>query len=227
MRGMLSTLERADLNDQVYASLKERLATRKLAPGEKLSLQELATAFGISRSPVQNALTRLVSEGLVEVKPHAGHFVKPLTVTVVEEAYEVREALELQAARRSVGSAGTQALAELRRLMERTLAMLDGRRIVDRRGYIRTNQAFHDHQVGLAGNALLVEIYRRLSVNALMERVLYGAVGNEGDLAFEHVALVEAFEAGDLARAETAIRAHVDTGRSLARAAVARAGGVL
>ena len=41
MRGMLSTLKRADLNDQVYASLKERLATRKLAPGEKLSLQEL------------------------------------------------------------------------------------------------------------------------------------------------------------------------------------------
>jgi DNA-binding GntR family transcriptional regulator len=70
-------LARADLHDQVYASLKEALATRKLEPGEKLSLQELAAAYGVSRSPVQQALTRLVSEGLVEVKPHLGHFVKP------------------------------------------------------------------------------------------------------------------------------------------------------
>jgi len=93
-----TVLARSDLHDQVYASLKEALATRKLAPGEKLSLQELATAYGVSRSPVQQALTRLVTEGLVEVKPHLGHFVKPLTVASVSEAYDVREALELWAA---------------------------------------------------------------------------------------------------------------------------------
>ena len=155
MRGV-ATLERADLNDQVYASLKERLATRKLAPGEKLSLQELASAFGVSRSPVQHALTRLVTEGLVAVKPHRGHFVNPLTPTVVCEAYDVREALELHAAEKTVGRVSPEQLAELRRLMEKTLSMVDGRRLADRRGYIATNQALHDYQVGLAGNELLL-----------------------------------------------------------------------
>src|SRR6516165_7256032 len=92
-----TVLARTDLHDQVYASLKEALATRKLAPGEKLSLQELATAYGVSRSPIQQALTRLATEGLVEVRPHLGHFVKPLTVASVSEAYDVREALELWA----------------------------------------------------------------------------------------------------------------------------------
>lgn len=223
----MATLERIDLNDQVYASLTERLATRKLAPGEKLSLHELASAFGVSRSPVQHALTRLASEGLVDVKPHRGHFVRPLTAAVLCEAYDVREALELYAAEGTVGRLSPVQLAELRRLMELTLAMVDGRRLADRRGDIATNQAFHDYQVGLAGNALLLDTYRSLSVNQLMERVLAGKHEGGSDVAAEHVELVEAFEAGDLKRVGRAIRAHVVTGMRLATEAIEQAGGVL
>jgi DNA-binding GntR family transcriptional regulator len=227
VRGSTPTLKRADLNDQVYASLKERLATRNLAPGDKLSLQDLATAFGVSRSPVQHALTRLVSEGLVDVKPHRGHFVRPLTARVVAEAYDVREVLELHAAEKTVGSLELGHLAELRRLMERTLAMVDGRRLADPRGYIATNQAFHDYQVSLARNELLLDSYRRLAVNALMERVLAGSADGRSDVAAEHVELVEAFEAADLERAKRAIRAHIATGKRLANDAIDQAGGVL
>jgi DNA-binding GntR family transcriptional regulator len=227
MPGNPSILARADLNDQVYASLKQALATRKLAPGEKLSLQHLATAYGVSRSPVQQALTRLVTEGLVEVKPHLGHFVKPLTAASVSEAYDVREALELWAADHTVGRVARGDLAELRRLMEQTLEMLEGRRIADRDGYFATNQAFHDFQVGLAGNELLRENYRRLSVNALMARVLTGQNDRLSNVAAEHVELVEAFEAGDPRRVARAITTHVETGKQLAVAAIEEAGGVL
>jgi len=227
MRGTTPMLKRADLNDQVYASLKERLATRNLAPGEKLSLQELASAFGVSRSPVQHALTRLVSEGLVDVKPHRGHFVRPLTAALVCEAYDVREALELHAAEKTVGRLPPDQLVELRRLMEGTLAMIDGRRLADTRGYIATNQAFHDYQVGLAGNGFLLDMYRRLSVNALMERVLSGQVDRGSNVAAEHVELVEAFEAADRERVWAAIRVHVETGKRLACEAIEQAGGIL
>lgn len=220
-------LARTDLHDQVYASLKDALATRKLAPGEKLSLQELATAYGVSRSPVQQALTRLVTEGLVEVKPHLGHFVKPLTVASVCEAYDVREALELWVADHTVGRVAPGELAELRRLMERTLVMLERRRIRDYDGYFATNQAFHDFLVGLAGNELMRASYRRLSVNALMARVLTGHGDRQNNLAEEHEEIVEAFEAGDGRRAAAAIKAHVATGKELAVAAIDDAGGVL
>ena len=218
-------LARADLHDQVYASLKEALATRKLAPGEKLSLQELATAYGVSRSPVQQALTRLVTEGLVEVKPHLGHFVKPLTVASVCEAYDVREALELWAAEHTVGRIAAGELAELRHRMERTLPMVGATRLAP--GFFETNQAFHDFQIGLAGNELMRESYRRLSVNALMARVISGDSNQVSDLAAEHVELVEAFEAGDRRRAARAIKIHVETGKELAVAAIEEAGGVL
>jgi len=220
-----TVLARTDLHDQVYASLKEALATRKLAPGEKLSLQELATAYGVSRSPVQQALTRLVTEGLVEVRPHLGHFVKPLTVASVCEAYDVREALELWAADRTVGRVAPAELAELRRRMERTLPMVGAGRLGD--GFFETNQAFHDFQIGLAGNELMRESYRRLSVNALMARVLSGDATSAGDVGAEHVEIVEAFEQEDLERARAAISAHVETGKRLAREAIEHQGGVL
>ncbi len=225
MPGSTATLARADLHDQVYASLKEALATRKLVAGEKLSLQDLATAYGVSRSPVQQALTHLVSEGLVEVKPHLGHFVKPLTVVSVCEAYDVREALELWAADRTVGRVAPAELAELRRLMELTLPMVGPGRLAA--GFFETNQAFHDFQIGLAGNELMRESYRRLSVNALMARVLSGDLDAGTDVAAEHVELVEAFEGENLERVVAAIRLHVETGKRLAREAIEQAGGVL
>ena len=57
---MATTLTRASLNEQVYEKLKYRLVRRELGPGEKLSLHELASDLGVSRSPVHHALTRLV-----------------------------------------------------------------------------------------------------------------------------------------------------------------------
>jgi len=221
-----AAIERVDLNDQVYATLKEWLAARKLQPEEKLSLYELAATFGVSRSPVQHALTRLVTDGLVSVEPRRGHFVTPLTRTLVENAYDVRLALELQAAERSVGRADAEAVAAFGALADETLRHVDGARFVDIRGFIAANGRFHELQVDLAGNALLSDLYRRLAVNLLMARIL-GDRDDAGDVAVEHRRLVEGFAGGDLAGVQAAIRAHVETGRRLAVAALDAAGGGL
>jgi DNA-binding GntR family transcriptional regulator len=222
----LATIERVDLNDQVYATLKEWLATRKLGPEEKLSLHELAVAFGVSRSPVQHALTRLVAEGLVSVEPRRGHFVTPLTAANVVNAHDVRLALELHAAECTVGRLRPEDAAALRGRMEDTLPSVSGRSFADRRAFIAANQRFHELQVDLAGNALLSSLYRQLAVNLLMERIL-GDRTDAGDVAEEHRELAAGFDAGDLGRVQTAIRSHVKTGRRLALEALESAGGVL
>ena len=101
---MATMLPRTNLNEQVYGTLRNRVLQREPGPGVKLSLHELATELGVSRSPVHHALTRLVSEGLLTVKARRGYYVTPVTPATVGDGYDVRLALELHAAERTVGS---------------------------------------------------------------------------------------------------------------------------
>ena len=212
---------RTNLNDRVYETLKTRLVRRELGPGEKVSLHELAGSLGVSRSPVHHALTRLVSEGLLTVKPRRGYYVMPLTEAALEEGYDVRLALELQAAERAVGSVPRAGLARFRELHEATAEA------VSHAEWDSANAAFHEHQVDLAGNALLSRFYRELSVNLMMQVIRGGRLEGDAYLTTEHGAIVEAYEAGDLIAAHEAIRAHIATGRRIALEAIERTGGVL
>jgi len=212
---------RANLNDQVYETLKQQLIGREVGPGEKLSLHELAAALGVSRSPVHHALTRLVAEGLLSVKSRRGYYVTPLTAATVEEGYGVRLALELLAAETSVGRVGRD---DLRRFRELHVAAA---RAVSRTGWDAANAAFHEHQVDLAANSLLSRFYRELSVNLMMQVIRGGQLEGGGYLPAEHGAIVDAYEAGDVAAAQAAIRAHIASGRQIALEAIEGSGGVL
>jgi len=218
---------RVDLNDQVYDAVKVRLLTREFGGGAKISLQTIADELGVSRSPVHHALTRLTTEGLVVSEPR-GYVVRPLTAVLMDELHEARLALELHAAELTVGRLDSGQLARFRDLMEETIRPVRNRKIVDARAYLRANAAFHEHQVGLAGNSTISEMYRRLCVFPLQERALL-VLGESaaGDSDAEHRAIVDAFERGDLEAARRALRANVETGRRISRAAIERAGGVL
>ena len=165
---MTVALARTNLNDQVYETLKRRLVRRELGPGEKVSLHELADELGVSRSPVHHALTRLVSEGLLTVKSRRGYYVTPLTAGTVADGYDVRLGLELLAAEGSIGRVEPAQLHRFRGLYEKTTDA------VSHEEWDTANAAFHEHQVDLAGNALLSRFYRELSVNLMMQVIRGG-----------------------------------------------------
>ena len=216
-----SSPPRANLNDVVYETIKQRLVRRELGPGEKVSLHELATALGVSRSPVHHALTRLVAEGLLTVKSRRGYYVTALNEAAIAEGYDVRLALELQAAETAVGRVASDALRRFRELHESAAAT------VSHAGWDNANAAFHEYQVDLAANSLLSRFYRELSVNLLMQVIRGGRLEGSSYLPAEHGAIVDAYEAGDLDAAHAAIRAHIATGRRIALEAIEGAGGVL
>ena len=218
---MATTLTATSLHDQVYGELRARLLTRRHVPGEKLSLHELAAELGVSRSPVHHALTRLVSEGLLTVKPRRGYFVTPVTAAALAEGYEVRLALELHAAERAVGEVAEEDLRAFRSLLQDTAAAISHEQ------WDGANAAFHEHQIDLAGNELLSRFYRELSVNLMMQVIRSGHLEDHAGLVTEHRRIVEAFEAGHLDEAKEAIGAHVETGKRIALEAIERAGGVL
>lgn len=210
-----------NLSDRVYEELRARLLTRRHAAGSKLSLHTLASELGVSRSPVHHALTRLVSEGLLTVRPRRGYYVSPVTARVVAEGYDVRLALELLAAERAVDRLTPDQLDRLDDLLERTAAA------ISHEEWDSANAAFHEHQIDLAGNAQLSKAYRELSVNLMMQVIRGGRVEGHADLVTEHRRIVEALRARDLAAAERAIRAHVETGKRIALDAIERAGGAV
>ncbi len=212
---------RTNLNDRVYETLKTRLVRRELGPGEKVSLHELASSLGVSRSPVHHALTRLVAEGLLSVKSRRGYYVTALTEAAIGEGYDVRLALELQAAEGAVGHVESGRLARFRELHESTAAA------VSHAEWDCANAAFHEYQVDLAGNALLSRFYRELSVNLMMQVIRGGKLEGGSYLPAEHAAIVDAYEDGDLVAAHEAIRRHIATGRRIALDALAGSGGVL
>jgi DNA-binding GntR family transcriptional regulator len=214
-------LPRTNLNEQVYETLRLRILRRDPGPGAKLSLHELATELGVSRSPVHHALTRLVAEGLLTVKARRGYYVTPVTATTVADGYDVRLALELHAAERSVGQVDDAMLERFRALMEKTEAA------VSRGAWDTSNAAFHELQVDLAANPVLTHVYRELSVNLMMQ-VIRGALPEGAEhLAREHRDIVDAFANEDLAAAQLAIRAHIESGKALVLAAIVDAGGML
>jgi DNA-binding GntR family transcriptional regulator len=212
---------RTNLNDQVYDTIRDRILHRRPGPGGKLSLHELASELGVSRSPVHHALTRLVTEGLLTVRSRRGYYVSPVTAEALIEGYEVRLALELRAAEAAVGRLDEERLAVFRELLDATTAA------VSHEEWDAANAAFHEYQVDLAGNALLARFYRELSVNLMMQVIRGGRLEVTDSLADEHRAIVAAFEAGDVAAAHDAIRAHIATGRRIALDAIEAAGGVL
>lgn len=218
---MVTLLPRATLNEQVYETLRRRLLRRTPGPGAKLSLHELAAELGVSRSPVHHALTRLVSEGLLSVKARRGYYVTPVTEDALLEGYDVRLALELHAAEQSVGRLHRDQLAAFRSLLEATEAA------ISHEEWDTANAAFHEFQIDLAGNRLLSRFYRELTVNLLMQVIRGGRLEGGEYLATEHRAIVEAFEAGDLEAARSAIRVHIETGQRIALEAIEHAGGVL
>jgi DNA-binding GntR family transcriptional regulator len=221
-----AVIQPVHLNDQVYEAVRARLVTRELGPGTRLGLQVLADELAVSRSPVHHALTRLVTEGLVEVD-RRGYRVRPLTPKLIAEAHDVRCALELFAADRTVGLLSDEQLQRLTSLVDHTVELVEDFEFVDKHEYMLANKAFHEYIVDLADNAVLSHTYRSLSLHELMERALAGPTQAAGNSSEEHRRIGDAYEAGDLPAARAAIIANVETGKQLALEVIETSGGVL
>lgn len=84
--------------DAVTEEIRRQIHEREIEPGDKISIDELATSFGVSRTPVRDALFQLSSEGLVEIQPRIGVFVREITEEEILDVYRIKELLEPQMA---------------------------------------------------------------------------------------------------------------------------------
>lgn len=205
--------------------LLDRLRTLVLSgeypPGAPLPELFLAQEFQVSRTPVREALKQLETEGLVEIRPRVGTFVRQPTHREIVELFELKSGLEALAAGLFARRGNVPELALLRRnLADSAEAVRRG----DRDRYAALVHEFHHALISGADNRKLAEHYERLMNQLAYHRLVVKAVEQPGrlrDSQHEHESIVLAIEARDHVGAELATRAHVDASSTATMRALA------
>lgn len=199
------------LSQRVYAQIRARIVSGRLPSGSRLRERDLAEELDASRVPVREAILRLEAEGLVQTSPRRGATVAELRLPDVEELYDVRLALEVQAARLAARRAGNGAdPTGLGRALAEADAMLPSG---DASAIAEANASVHDQILTLAGNRLLSATMRPVVGR---DRWIFGMISAQRD-AFqtcqEHHQLCDAIVAGDVELAAALAYAHIEGGR--------------
>jgi flavin reductase (DIM6/NTAB) family NADH-FMN oxidoreductase RutF/DNA-binding GntR family transcriptional regulator len=223
-RGSFGRIE-LDLNARALELVRECVVTRRCVLGRPLDVGSLADELAIPPQLAYQALLTLTAEGLVSRRGEGELVVTPVDLRSMEQALRARTAIELGAAELTLGRVSADQLRVLRERAWATAALSTGGRLVDIDAYIATDAAFHEYLVGLAESDTLVDAYRRLSIPTLMASLLRGYARPDAVLVREHLALVDAYEAGSLDEVRRAIKAHNNHAQAISDAAIIEAGG--
>lgn len=202
------TLARRALYQDVAERLRQQIFARELEPGSWIDEMKLAAEYGISRTPLREALKVLAVEGLVTMRLRRGAYVTEMSRDDVAQVYHLLGLLESDAAATVAAHASDADRAELARLHTRLEAQ--ARR---RDAFFGTNEQFHMALLRIAGNRWATQIVTDL--RKVMKLNRHHSLFKQGRLAqslAEHRALMQAIAARDAAAAARLMKAHFDNG---------------
>ena len=202
------------LYQDVAERLRQQIFSRELEPGAWIDEQKLAIEYGISRTPLREALKVLAVEGLVTMKLRRGAYVTEMSATDVAQVYHLMALLESDAAGTVAAQATEAEIAELQALHDRLESQAQ-----QRDAFFATNEQFHLRLLALAGNRWSAQIVQDLRKVMKLNRHL--SLFKQGRLAeslAEHRAVMQAISARDAAQAAGLMRAHFNNGLDAASA---------
>jgi DNA-binding GntR family transcriptional regulator len=203
----MSTHPSVKSSSQIAIRITEAILAKQLAPGTRLGEQQLADLFGVSRTQVREALTRLMARGIVTVSARRGWFVIEPTPEQAREAFEARRVIELGLLRQArVRPVSGEAIRQLREHIAREEAAIAGAD-VGARSFLLGD--FHVCLCECLGNSLLSETLRDLTARTTLTAMLHQSSEQAEDSCSEHVLIVEALERGDLEQAEHLMQVHL------------------
>jgi DNA-binding GntR family transcriptional regulator len=177
-----------NLTQQAYRHIRDEIIQGKLDGRQHLTENYFAERFGISKSPVREALNRLESEGLITIVPRRGAFVAELSVHDIEEIFELREALEAMVVRDAVLS--DKILAHLRTTV---MSAQQFREENDKVNYIRADASFHTTLVEASSNSRLKKILENMRNQMLIVRARTFELSSHTSVK-QHLGILEALE---------------------------------
>jgi DNA-binding GntR family transcriptional regulator len=208
----------ANLNDGlpnsevVYRRLKEQIISGDLAPGSRLIELTIAADFGVSRTPVREALKRLAAENLVLADPARGIIVHAPDASEIEDVFIVREALDGLAARLAAHRITPSELARLELIVATMQQGVEGDR---REQIVVANQRFHDVIYAAAGNPMLARVASDLRDFVRRFSTLpFASPDRVEHVLAEHKKILAALKDHDPDAAEAASNAHLEAARA-------------
>ena len=191
----------------IYERLHADILSLKMPPGMALQEKKIAEEFGVSRTPVREALLRLSEGGLVDIYPQSGTVVSRIPVSAIPEAVVVRKALESTTVERATEIADAGAIARLDAIIsrQRTRAALG-----DTSGFHEEDEAFHEAITQIAGYPGIWTILKSVKVQIdRARRITLPILGRMDKVIQEHVDIRDAIAAHDAGAAREAILHHL------------------
>ncbi len=196
----------------VYAELKRRILNLELKPGERIYEPAMASVLQVSRTPLREAIRRLIAEDLLEQQPTGGVVVPGLDEAAISELYEVRAAMESLMARNACLKATPEDIEALKGILERNAAVVT---FAD--DAMRQGMALHAKIAGIAGNSWARRFHSQISSHMERYRHFTNSTQERRDQALaQHRALVEAVAGGDPDQAAKLASDHVMGARDAA-----------
>jgi len=201
------------LADQAYEVIFSQLMALRIAPGSRITVDNLARELNVSQTPIREALGRLEGEGLV-IKTHLiGYSAAPqISRRRFDELYDLRLLLEPEAAQRAARGMDAQRMAVLHDVAGVMSRGQGGDERLRYSAFARQDAIFHDRILEFAGNELIRQTLAHQHTHFHIFRLMFHSRVTEEALD-EHEALIDAFEAADGKAAKRAMREHIERSR--------------
>jgi len=192
---------------QVFEHLRELIVSMELAPGTVLSRADLAERFGLSQTPIRDALIKLGEEGLVDIFPQHATVVSRIDIGSARQAHFLRQSIETEMVRTLATTASADLIDRLRAQIDVQASLAGGKTY---REFIAADQAFHRLMYAAAGVPDLFDLVQRHSGHVDRLRLLHlPSAGKEKAILRDHRRIVDAIATGDAEAAQAALREHL------------------
>jgi len=202
-----TVLRRNTIAEQIHAVLRRDIICGRLSPRASLAELELADRFGVSRTPIREAMIKLADEGLVEIFPQYGSFVGPIKLAEVLDSQFARETLECAAVEKAVAHMDAGHADRLKAILDRQRAL---QKSGDDEGFFRADEAMHAFIFAIAGHPTAWSFVT--GAKAQMDRVRYLAMTvlrKQPSVVAQHALLIDRLCARDRNGAVAAMRTHM------------------
>jgi len=198
---------RGSVEERMYHEIYDAIMEHRLPPRTKLTEQSLCEIYATARHTVRKVLSRLAADGMVDLEPNRGAFIASPSTSEAHDMFELRQMLERAVLEKLASRPDVkQTIAPLRAMVaEERKAFLTHQRP----RWIRLSAEFHTALAGLSGNALLVDMMRRLVSRTTLMIASVEAPGNNACSFDEHEEILDALEQGDAALAQTRMAHHL------------------